>query len=184
MTFYNKILYILIASESKPLAGYGNNEFKESEKMCEGNLEYCNENKGLISYPIFELYQEKIDNIIYLLSTSKYPKKAAALCLDSLKKEFSTFLHGKNFENVEKYGLNSEMQEKIKLQYEYYNKDPESISGNSDNIDITFKVKELNPNYDDKLAEMENKAKQLDEMRFNIKKEANEKKKKSKCIIF
>ena len=63
------------------------------------------------------------DNITYLIMTNSiYPKPTAIGCLDSIKKELNLILKTKNLSSIREYGLNSELNEKLKMKYEYFNK--------------------------------------------------------------
>ena len=130
-----KIIYILIGTGSKPLAGYSDltGEFIQD---CESQLSRCKKNKSAaINCGDYKMFYENADNITYLLMTmSSYPMAAAVSCIESLKKEFSDFLQSKNLDLVNNYGLNSEMKQKLKMKFEYFNKNTQVISEHIENL--------------------------------------------------
>ena len=123
-----KIIYILIGSESKPLAGYGQFE-GEFIQTCEKQLKNCKKNNSAcITHSDYKIYYQNEDNITYLIMTiPSYPMPAAVACIDSLKKEFGPDLSGRDLEGMKDYGLNSELKEKLKMKYEYYTENTEIV---------------------------------------------------------
>ena len=96
-----KIVYMLIGSGSKPLAGYC--EYKgDYIKLCESQLVHCKKNKiSSIFTDSYKMFYMNTDNITYLImTTADYPTDTAESCLQSLKKEFSHDLTGKNFSSL------------------------------------------------------------------------------------
>ena len=177
----NKILYILIGTGSKPLAGYSDlsGDFIHD---AENQLGRCQKNKSAsITTETWKIFYENTDNVTYLVMTlSAYPMAAAVSCIESLKKEFSTLLSGRNFAVLSNYGLNGEMKEKIKMKFEYYNENTEVVSDKLENLkgamgkykEEVFKAaKELNER-GDKLREMQDKAEHLEGSSLNFKKGA------------
>ena len=124
-----KIIYILIGTGSKPLAGY-TELTGEFIQMCVSELSHCKKNKSAAFVcGDFKIFYENTNNITYLiLAMPSYPMAAAVSCIESLKKEFEDNLHGKNFENLPDYGLQKEMEQKLKMKYEYFNKNTELVS--------------------------------------------------------
>ena len=98
--------------------------------MCVSELSHCKKNKSAAFVcGDFKIFYENTNNITYLiLAMPSYPMAAAVSCIESLKKEFEDNLHGKNFENLPDYGLQKEMEQKLKMKYEYFNKNTELVS--------------------------------------------------------
>ena len=176
-----KILYILIGSGSKPLAGYGERT-GDFVRDCENQLGRCQKNKSAsITYENCKIFYENVDNVTYLIMTlPAYPMAAAVSCIESLKKEFSTELHGRNFAVVDNYGLNKEMKQRLKMKFEYYNENTEIVSEKIENLKgvmgqyenvVKSAAKELTER-GELLNEMQNKAKDLENDSFNFKKGA------------
>ena len=181
MSENKKILYILIGTGPKPLAGYSE-KTGDFVGICETQLSRCQKNKSAaITANTYKIYYENIDNVTYLVMTMPdYPMPAAISCIESLKKEFSTDLHGRNFASLENYGLNNEMKEKIKMKYEYYNENTEIVDEKIEQLkgvmaqyqnEVFKAAKELDIRKE-KLDEMQNKARDLENDSYNFKKSA------------
>ena len=166
-----KIIYILIGSGRKPLAGYG--QYKgDFIQICENQLGRCKQNQSAsINTGDYKMFYQNEDNVTYLLMTMPiYPLSAAVACIESLKKEFGTYLHGRNFNIIGDYGLNNELQEKIEMYFKKYNENTEivsdSIQGLKDQMmkfkDEVFKAAESLNERGDLLKEMQNKASDLE----------------------
>ena len=126
-----KIIYMLIAKGTKPLADYS--KFTgDFFKICESIFDKIKSSFGEINlnngYNIFYLIENDISYLI--MAESLFPKSIAIVCIESIKKEFQSTFMGKNFENEIELGLNKEFQEKLKMKYEYYN----------ENIDLSKEV--------------------------------------------
>lgn len=176
-----KLLYILIGSGPKPLAGYGE-KTGDFVRECENQLGRCQKNKSAsITFENCKIFYENVDNVTYLLMTMPaYPLSAGVSCIESLKKEFSTELHGRNFSVVDNYGLNKEMKQRLKMKFDYYNENTEIVSEKIENlkgvmnqyqIQVSKAAKELNER-GELLNEMQNKARDLENDSFNFKKGA------------
>ena len=176
-----KLLYILIGSGPKPLAGYGE-KTGDFVRECENQLGRCQKNKSAsITFENCKIFYENVDNVTYLLMTMPaYPLSAGVSCIESLKKEFSTELHGRNFSVVDNYGLNKEMKQRLKMKFDYYNENTEIVSEKLENlkgvmnqyqIQVSKAAKELNER-GELLNEMQNKARDLENDSFNFKKGA------------
>ena len=176
-----KILYILIGSGPKPLAGYGE-KTGDFVRECENQLGRCQKNKSAsITFENCKIFYENVDNVTYLLMTMPaYPLSAGVSCIESLKKEFSTELHGRNFSVVDNYGLNKEMKQRLKMKFDYYNENTEIVSEKLENlkgvmnqyqVQVSKAAKELNER-GELLNEMQNKARDLENDSFNFKKGA------------
>ena len=176
-----KLLYILIGSGPKPLAGYGE-KTGDFVRECENQLGRCQKNKSAsITFENCKIFYENVDNVTYLLMTMPaYPLSAGVSCIESLKKEFSTELHGRNFSVVDNYGLNKEMKQRLKMKFDYYNENTEIVSEKLENlkgvmnqyqVQVSKAAKELNER-GELLNEMQNKAKDLENDSFNFKKGA------------
>ena len=59
------------------------------------------------------------------MTTADYPTDTAESCLQSLKKEFSHDLTGRNFSSLDDYGLNDVLKPKLKMKFEFYNENSE-----------------------------------------------------------
>ena len=185
-----KLLYILIGSGSKPLSGYSD-QTGDFILLCESQLERCQKNQSAsITSEHFKIFYENIDNITYLLMTTpEYPIAAAVSCIESLKKEFSDDLHGRNFSTLDNYGLNNEMKQKIKMKFEYYNKNTEIVSENLESLrdaisqyhqEVLSAAKELDERSKN-LEELQSTAQGLENGSYNYAKAAFRVKKKECC---
>ena len=109
-----------------------------------------------------------------------YPLAAAVSCIESLRKEIGPDLHGRNFGSYSDYGLNKELQEKLRMKFEYYNENTEIISDKLQGLknvmmqykDEVFKAAESLNERGDLLNEMQNKAKDLESDSYSYKKNA------------
>ena len=135
----SKILYILIGYGSKPLVGYGAYKVDFIHK-CEERLKKVQPNKSAtVSTSDYKIFYQNVDTITYLIMTkTSYPMGAAISCLESMQKEFGPDLLGKNLENVGNYGLNKEYQEKLKMKFEFYEKNTEVINEKTENLKIAM----------------------------------------------
>ena len=176
-----KIIYILIGSGKKPLAGYGiyKGDFIQ---ICEKQLGRCKQDQSAcINTGSYKIYYEYKDNVIYLLMTMPiYPLSAAVSCIESLKKEFGKDLQGRNFNAIGDYGLNIELQEKLKMKFEYYNENTEVVSDSLQGLknemmkfkDEVFQAAESLNERGELLNEMQNKAKDLESDSYTYKRNA------------
>ena len=176
-----KIIYILIGSGKKPLAGYGiyKGDFIQ---ICEKQLARCKENQSAcINTGSYKIYYEYKDKVIYLLMTMPiYPISAAVACIESLKKEFGKDLQGRNFNAIGDYGLNIELQEKLKMKFEYYNENTDVVSDSLQGLknemmkfkDEVFQAAESLNERGELLNEMQNKAKDLESDSYTYKRNA------------
>ena len=176
-----KILYILIGSGKKPLAGYG--AYKgDFIKICENQLAKCKANQSAcINSGDFKMFYQNENNITYLLMTMPiYPLPTAVSCIESLKKELSSELSGRNFANVQDYGLNNEFQEKLKMKFEYFNENTEVVSEKIQGLkslmmqykEDVFKAADALNERGELLEQMQNKAKDLENDSYSFKKGA------------
>lgn len=129
MSEKKNLLYILIGSGTKPLASYsiftGN-----FIKNCEDILPQIFPNTSAIinSGDYLILYLNE-NNISYLIMTiSSYPKDTAKRCIYSIKNELESILKGRNFDNEIEYGLSEELNEKLKMKFEYYNENTDIVN--------------------------------------------------------
>ena len=123
------------------------------------------------------------------MTTPEYPIAAAVSCIESLKKEFSDGLHGRNFSTLDNYGLNNEMKQKIKMKFEYYNKNTEIVSENLESLkdaisqyhqEVLSAAKELDERRKN-LEELQTTAQGLENGSYNYAKAAFRVKKKECC---
>ena len=173
-----KIIYILIGSGKKPLAGYGlyKGDFIQ---ICENQLARCKQNQSAsINTGDYKMFYQNVDNVTYLLMTMPtYPLSAAVACIESLKKELYVdgILKDRNFNAIGDYGLNNEIQEKLKMKFEYYNANTEIVSESLQGLknqmmefkDEVFKAAEALNERGDQLKEMQNKATDLESDSYN-----------------
>ena len=176
-----KIIYVLIGSGRKPLAGYGlyKGDFIQ---ICENQLARCKQNQSAsINTGDYKMFYQNDDNVTYLLMTMpSYPVAAAVSCIESLKKEIGPDLKGRNFNVASDYGLNSELQEKLKMKFEYYNENTEVVSDNIQELkgvmmkykDQVFQAAESLNERGDLLNEMQNKARDLETDSYSYKNNA------------
>jgi hypothetical protein len=176
-----KIIYVLIGSGRKPLAGYGlyKGDFIQ---ICENQLARCKQNQSAsINTGDYKMFYQNEDNVTYLLMTMpSYPVAAAVSCIESLKKEIGPDLKGRNFNVASDYGLNSELQEKLKMKFEYYNENTEVVSDNIQELkgvmmkykDQVFQAAESLNERGDLLNEMQNKARDLETDSYSYKNNA------------
>ena len=127
------------------------------------------------------MFYQNVDNVTYLLMTMPiYPLSAAVSCIESLKKDLTDVLTGRNFNAIGDYGLNNELQEKLKMKMEYYNNNTEIVSDSIQGLkqemmkfkDEVFKAAESLNERGDLLNEMQNKAKDLESDSYSYKKNA------------
>ena len=176
-----KIIYILIGSGRKALAGYGlyKGDFIQT---CENQLGRCKQNQSAtINTGDYKMFYQNTNNVTYLLMTMpSYPIAAAVSCIESLKKEIGPNLHGRNFNACGDYGLNSELQPKLKLKFEFFNENTDVVSDQIQGLksvmmkykDEVFKAAESLNERGDLLNEMQNKAKDLETDSYSYKKNA------------
>ena len=122
------IYLILIGTGSKPLARYSPlvGEFID---ICENQLNHCKRNKCVTktnrNYKIFYLNK---NDITYMIITSvSYPFPAAISLLESMEKEFGPLLVKKDLKAIDNYGLDKELKDKLKMKFEYYLENPDTV---------------------------------------------------------
>ena len=176
-----KIIYILIGAGTKPLAGYG--MYKgEFINICERKLKSVQPGQSAsATTPDYKMFYLNDDGITYLMMTiPSYPMAAGISCLDSMRKEFGTTLHGRNFQGMKDYGLNGELKEKLKMKFDYYTKNTEITDEKLEGLkkvmmnfkeDVIKAADALNER-GDMLNEMQNKAKDLETDSYSFKKGA------------
>ena len=177
----NKIIYILIGTGRKPLAGYGlyKGDFIQ---ICENQLARCRQNQSAsINAGDYKMFYQNADNVTYLLMTiPSYPVAAAVSCIESLKKEIGPDLQSKNLNTISEYGLNLELQEKLKMKFEFYNENTDVVSDNIRELqgvinkykDQVFQAAESLNERGDLLNEMQNKARDLETDSYSYKNNA------------
>lgn len=170
MSDEKKLLYILIGSGPKPLASYSvfTGDFIQT---CESYLKQVTPKASAsVNCGNFFIFYMNQDNITYLIMTgTTFPKATAIGCLDSLKKELSNSLVGRNFDNILEYGLSEELKPKLQMKFEFFNENTDVSSEALQNIknemlkmkEEVFKASEELNIREGKLSEMENKAVQL-----------------------
>lgn len=177
----NKIIYILIGTESLPLAGYG--KYKgEFISICERRLKTVEPGKSAsVTTTDYKIFYHNVEGITYMMMTiPTYPMAAGVACLDSMYKEFGTSLHGRNFQGMKDYGLNSELQEKLKMKFDYYDKNTEIVDEKLQDLkkvmmnfkDEVIKAADALNERGEMLSEMQIKAKDLEADGYSFKKGA------------
>ena len=118
----DKIIYILISQNDKPLAEYSyyTGTFNQ---VCLNYLKKIESNSSkALKIDDFMLFYINEQSITYMLMSGKlYPKEGALGCLQSIKREFTSVYEGRDFDGELNYGLNDEFREKLKLKFEYFN---------------------------------------------------------------
>ena len=175
---YKKIIYILIGSGRKPLAGYGQYQ-GEFIQVCENQLGRCKPNQSAcINTGDYKIFYMNENNVTYLLMTMPiYPLSAAVACIESLKKELAKELSKKNFNAVGDYGLNNKLKEKLRLKLEYYNENTDIVSDSLQKLknkmmeykDEVLKAAESLNERGEYLNEMQNKASDLENSSFKYR---------------
>ena len=173
-----KIIYILIGSGRKPLAGYGQYQ-GEFIQVCEDQLGRCKSNQSAcINTGDYKIFYMNENNVTYLLMTMPiYPLSAAVACIESLKKELADELGKINFNDVGDYGLNNKLKEKLRLKLEYYNENTDIVSDSLQNLknkmmeykDEVLKAAESLNERGEYLNEMQNKASDLENSSFKYR---------------
>ena len=173
-----KIIYILIGSGRKPLAGYGQYQ-GEFIQVCEDQLGRCKSNQSAcINTGDYKIFYMNENNVTYLLMTMPiYPLSAAVACIESLKKELADELGKINFNDVGDYGLNNKLKEKLRLKLEYYNENTDIVSDSLQNLknkmmeykDEVLKAAESLNERGEYLNEMQNKASDLENNSFKYR---------------
>ena len=173
-----KIIYILIGSGRKPLAGYGQYQ-GEFIQVCENQLGRCKPNQSAcINTGNYKIFYMNENNVTYLLMTMPiYPLSAAVACIESLKKELADELGKINFNDVGDYGLNNKLKEKLRLKLEYYNENTDIVSDSLQNLknkmmeykDEVLKAAESLNERGEYLNEMQNKASDLENSSFKYR---------------
>ena len=191
-----KLILILVASGSKPLSSYS---------PYQGNfIEICNpilskikkDSSEAIKFDEYFIFYLNQDNITYLIMTGlTFPKETAVGCLESLKKDLSDTLKGRNFKDANKYALDNELKGKLKVRYvryDYINENPEYTSEDIENYkkeinkmkDEILYYNDLLNQREDHLSEMEKKADILGSSSEDYYKGAIKVRKSKKCQIF
>ena len=175
---YKKIIYILIGSGRKPLAGYGQYQ-GDFIQVCENQLGRCKPNQSAcINTGDYKIFYMNENNVTYLLMTMPiYPLSAAVACIESLKKELADELGKINFNDVGDYGLNNKLKEKLRLKLEYYNENTDIVSDSLQNLknkmmeykDEVLKAAESLNERGEYLNEMQNKASDLENSSFKYR---------------
>lgn len=165
------LYYILIATETKPLASYSK-FIGDFDHICESMLSRVTPNSSTAidcgDYFIFFLNE---NNFTYLIMTiPTYPKATAVGCLNSIKKEFETIISGRDFSNEENYCLSEELKEKLKMKFDFYNEHIEVTSESIENLknellkmkDEVFKAAEELKIRGEKVENLQEKAQNLE----------------------
>ena len=136
-----KIICILIAKNNKPLVSYS-----EDYKICSicDNLlqQIVQKDSGNIDVPNYLFYYINETDITYtLLATKQFSKETILGCLEDIKQLFESKFNKKNFENVDRYGLNSQFKDNLKSKYEFYNKNQDCP--NEDLYNLRMEIEQM-----------------------------------------
>ena len=130
------LISIFIAKQAKPLASYttGKGFFNQ---IFEKVLKQINQNSAKMKYNDYMIYYLNENEKIYIILTaSSYPECSAISCLESLNKEFGSILNDIDVDNIEEYSLNKQFEEKLKMKYDFYNKNINVTGENIQNLKI------------------------------------------------
>ena len=117
-----KIIYALVASGAKPLAGYSNYT-GTFDQACINYLKNIGPGtSAAVKVDDYVIFYINDNNITYLIMADNlYPKEAAIGCLESIKKEFVGIYQNRTFEDVSNFGLNDEFKVKLRMKFDYFN---------------------------------------------------------------
>ena len=132
----NKIIYILIAKNKLPLAGYSEltGDFVQT---CENILSSVKkEASAAINLGNgFTIFYMNENEITYLIMTGAlFPKSTAIGCIESIKKEFQSTFIGRDFSSETDYGLNDDFKDKLQMKYQYFNENTDVSSETVQNL--------------------------------------------------
>jgi hypothetical protein len=125
-----KIIYILIAKNQLPLAGYSEHT-GEFVQTCENMLpKVKKESSAAINLGTgFIIFYINENDITYMIMAgSLFPKLTAIGCIESIKKEFQSTYIGRDFDSEAEYGLNEEFKDKLEMKYKLFNENTEISS--------------------------------------------------------
>ena len=125
-----KIIYILIAKNQLPLAGYSEHT-GEFVQTCENMLpKVKKESSAAINLGTgFIIFYINENDITYMIMAgSLFPKLTAIGCIESIKKEFQSTYIGRDFDSESEYGLNEEFKDKLEMKYKLFNENTEISS--------------------------------------------------------
>ena len=182
----DKIIYMLIAKNDKPLAEYSyyTGTFIQ---VCLNYLKKIEPNSSkALKIDDFVLFYMNEKNITYMLMSGKlYPKEGALGCLQSLKREFISAYEGRDFDGELNYGLNDEFREKLKLKFEYFNEHKEVTDDKLDQLkdDLSLMKDEI-LNVSGLLDERGDKIKVLDDKADILSRDSNAYYKQSKRVRY
>ena len=131
-----KIIFILIAKNELPLAGYSEHT-GDFVQTCENMLSKVkHESSAAINlgtgFIIF--YINENDITFMIMAGSLFPKPTAIGCLESIKKEFQSTYLGRDFDGEREYGLNEEFKDKLEMKYKYFNENTDVTSESLQNL--------------------------------------------------
>ena len=118
----DKIIYMLIAKDDKPLCEYSNYTGTFNQ-ICLNYIKNIQTNSSkALKVDDFMIFYMNERNITFMIMTGKsYPKEGALGCLESIKREFNSTYEGRDFNGELNFGLNDEFSEKLKLKFDYFN---------------------------------------------------------------
>ena len=118
----DKIIYILIAKDNKPLCEYSNYTGTFNQ-ICLNYIKNIEPNSSkALKVDDFMIFYINERSLTFMVMTGKsYPKEGALGCLESIKREFNSTYEGRDFNGELNFGLNDEFSEKLKLKFDYFN---------------------------------------------------------------
>ena len=98
-------------------------------EICENQLKHCKRNKcASLTNRDYKIYYLNKNDITYMTITSgSYPFPAAISLLESMEKEFGPILVKKDLKVIGNYGLDKELKDKLKMKFEYYLENPDTV---------------------------------------------------------
>ena len=125
-----KIIYILIAKNQLPLAGYSEHT-GEFVQTCENMLPKVKKESSAainLGTGFIIVYINENDITYMIMAGSLFPKLTAIGCIESIKKEFQSTYIGRDFDSEAEYGLNEEFKDKLEMKYKLFNENTEISS--------------------------------------------------------
>ena len=163
----DKIIYMLIAKDDKPLCEYSNYTGTFNQ-ICLNYIKNIQTNSSkALKVDDFMIFYMNERNITFMIMTGKsYPKEGALGCLESIKREFNSTYEGRDFNGELNFGLNDEFSEKLKLKFDYFNEHKDITDDKIDQLknqmslmkDEIINSSGLLDNREDKLKVLDDKA--------------------------
>ena len=131
-----KIIYILIAKNNLPLAGYSEHtgDFIQTCENMLSKVKYDSSAAINLDTGFIIFYINENDITYMIMAGSLFPKPTAIGCLESIKKEFQSTYISRDFDGEREYGLNEEFKDKLEMKYKYFNKNTDVTSESLQNL--------------------------------------------------